>query len=199
MGRKLEGGVCRAPFFMPTAETRIMKLPFLLVAACAVAFASPLSAQGGVGRDKGPPKEKPSIVTSDSVERLNPISPLIQNRRDLGIPDALIGKLGGILARLDAANARALQQVDSLAANPGGPVTISDDADRAALDRGPKRPVSLGGLFAEIGRNNEAAAKEALALLSGKTADRARRLINDQRDKLSKLLRDSEVGRGGGG
>ena len=195
----MEGGVSRAPFFMPTVETRTMRLRFLFVAACAVVFASPLSAQGGAGRDKGPPKEKPHIVTSDSVERLNPISPLIENRRELGIPDALIGKLGGILARLDAANARALQQVDSLAANPGGPVAMPDDADRASLDRAPRRPVSLDGLFAEIGRNNDAAAKEAVALLSGKSADRARRLMDDQRKKLSKLLQDSEIGRGGGG
>ncbi|MDE3129154.1 MAG: hypothetical protein KGL38_14180, partial [Gemmatimonadota bacterium] len=125
-----------------------MKRQPLLAVLLAAAIAAPLHAQGGVGRDKGPPKEKPHIVTSDSVERLNPISPLIARRREIGVPDSLIGKLGGILARLDAANMLLLQQVDSLAANPGGPVTIGDDADR-----GGRRPVSLEGLFAQIGRN----------------------------------------------
>ncbi len=176
-----------------------MKLQPLLAVVLAAAVAAPLHAQGGVGRDKGPPKEKPHIVTSDSVERLNPISPLIEHRRDIGIPDSLVGKLGGILARLDAANMQLLQQVDSLAASLGAPVTISDDVNRGAADRGGRRPVSLPGLFAEIGRNNDQAAQQALALLSGKSADRARRLIDDQRKKLDQLLRDSRVGRGADG
>ncbi|MDE3173195.1 MAG: hypothetical protein KGN74_08990 [Gemmatimonadota bacterium] len=176
-------------------------MPFRTLAAVTmlVLGATVAHAQGGVGRDKGPPKEKPHIVTSDSVERLNPISPLIEHRRDIGVPDSLIGKLGGILARLDAANMLLLQQVDSLAANPGGPVTISDDVDRGGADRGGRRPVSLAGLFAQIGRNNDTAAQQALALLSGKTADRARRLIDDQRKKMDQLLQDSRVGRGAGG
>jgi hypothetical protein len=195
----LEGGAPGAPVVHSFAETRSMKLRSLLVAACALALAAPLHAQGGVSRDKGPPKEKPHIVTSDSVERLNPISPLIEHRHDLGIPDSLIGKLGGILARLDAANMPLLQQVDSLAANPGGPITISDDADRGALDSGRQRPVSLAGLFAQIGRHNDAAAKEALALVSSRSADRARRLIDDQRQKMAQLLRDSRTDRGRGG
>lgn len=188
-----------------------MKLHPLAAVLLVAALAAPLHAQGGGRRDKGPPKEKPHIVTSDSVERLNPISPLIEHRRDIGIPDSLIGKLGGILARLDAANMLLLQQVDSLAANPGGPVTISGGLDRGVDDAGDggdagdagaragRRPVSLGGLFAQIGRNNDQAAQQALALLSGKTADRARRLIDDQRKKMDQLLRDSRVGRGADG
>lgn len=173
-----------------------MKLRLLPVLLVALATATTASAQGGGNRDKGPPKEKPHIVTSDSVERLNPISPLIEHRKDIGVPDALIGKLGGILARLDAANARLLQQVDSLAAHPGGQVTISEEAAREGVDRTRRRPVSLDGLFAEISKNNDAAVKEAMALLSGKTAQRAMDLVNDQRKKLNQLLRDSALGSG---
>lgn len=174
----------------------VMKLHLLPVVLLALATATTASAQGGGNRDKGPPKEKPHIVTSDSVERLNPISPIIARRKDIGVPDSLIGKLGGILARLDAANARLLQQVDSLAAHPGGPVTISNEAAREGMDGTRHRPVSLDGLFAEISKNNDAAVKEAMALLSGKTAERAMDLVNDQRKKLNQLLRDSAVGRG---
>ena len=77
-----------------------MKRHPLLAVVFALAVAAPLRAQGDQGRDKGPPKEKPSIVTSDSVERLNPISPLIERRRDIGIPDSLIGKLFNAFGQL---------------------------------------------------------------------------------------------------
>lgn len=182
-----------------------MKLRLLTAAVAALLCSSALSAraQGGGGRggrggDQGPPKEKPHIVTSDSVERLNPISPLIEHRKEIGISDTLIGKFGGILARLDAANARLLQQVDSLAANPSEPGEISDDAARDDRTRNRQRPVSLEYLFADISKNNDAAANEALAMLSGKTVERAQRLIDDQRKRLSQLLTDSQVGRGRG-
>jgi hypothetical protein len=109
-----------------------------------------------------------------------------------------VGKLGGILARLDAANALLLQQLDSLAANPGGPVEISDDPGRGDRDAARHRPVSLEGIFAEVTKNNDAAGAEAVALLSGKSADRALKLISDQRRKMNKLLEDSGVRRGRG-
>ncbi|HEY5220169.1 MAG TPA: hypothetical protein VIJ16_10195 [Gemmatimonadaceae bacterium] len=171
--------------------------------AFALLFASAATAQAqggsrGGAHDDGPPKEKPHIVTSDSVERLNPISPIIEHRKDIGVPDSLVGKLGGILARLDAANALLLQQVDSLAANPGGPVEISDDAGRGDRDAVRHRPVSLEGIFAEVTKNNDAAGAEAVGLMSGKTADRALKLMNDQRRKMNKLLEDSGVRRGRG-
>lgn len=187
-------------------RTPSMKLRHLAVVAVVLLCASALTARaqggggggGGGGRNAGPPKEKPHIVTSDSVERLNPISPLIEHRKDIGISDTLIGKFGGILARLDAANARMLQQVDSLAANPSAPVSISDDAALDDRNRTGQRPVSLEYLFADISKNNAAAANQALAMLTGKTADRAKRLIDDQRKRLDQLLRDSQVGRGRG-
>lgn len=153
---------------------------------------------GGRGHDEGPPPEKAHIVTSDSVERLNPISPLIEHRKDLGIADTLIGKLGGILARLDAANARLLQQIDSLAANPSEPGDVPVDAAHDDRTRTRQHPVSLSYLFADISKNNDAAANEALAMLSGKAVDKANRLLDDQRKRLSQLLNDSQVGRGRG-
>jgi hypothetical protein len=179
-----------------------MKFRLLAAITAALLCSSALSARaqggggrgGGASRDQGPPKEKPHIVTSDSVERLNPISPLIEHRKEIGLPDTLIGKFGGILARLDAANARLLQEVDSLAANPSDQVQISDDAARDDSNR--HRPVSLAYLFEDISKNNDAAANEALGMLSGKAVDRARRLVDDQRKRLSQLLSDSQVGRG---
>ncbi|HET7630780.1 MAG TPA: hypothetical protein VFK16_00555 [Gemmatimonadaceae bacterium] len=162
-----------------------------LFAGVAVALAAPaVQAQRG-RRSPISKQDKPHLVTSDSVERLNPISPLIARRRELGIPDSVIGKLGTILSRLDATNARALGQVDSLAAHPGGPPALSDEALREGARGLPGGTVTLDLLFAEIGHNNDDAAAEVLKLLSGKVADRARDVMNDQKKKLAQLLLDS--------
>jgi hypothetical protein len=140
--------------------------------------------------------DKPHVVTSDSVERLNPISPLIAQRREIGIPDSLIGKLGAILAQLDAKNARLLRQVDSLAQHPGGPPTISDEARREGATESRRGLVTLDVLIGQISKNNDDAGNDVLKLLSGKPLDRALKVMNDQHNKLNRLLLDSGVGGG---
>jgi len=168
-----------------------MKFRFwAFTAALALTAAAPAHAQRD--RDNASTRaNKPHIVTSDSVERLNPISPLIAQRREIGLPDSLIGKLGAILARLDAMNAKALRQVDSLAAAGGAG---SPDADEASASRPAASTVSLDFLIGQISNNNDTAAQEALNLLSGETASRALKLVNDQRNRLKRLLEDSGAG-----
>lgn len=168
-----------------------LRLP-ALVAAMALAAAAPAHAQRGRDDNANTRQDKPHLVTSDSVERLNPITPLIERRRDIGIPDALIGKLGAILSQLDATNARALRQIDSLAANPSQPAS---DADQAPPGRVAPGTVSLDQLIGEITKNNDAAAQRALGLLPGDAASRALKIVNDQRNKLRQLLMDSGFGR----
>jgi hypothetical protein len=179
------------------SNTRNMSL--VAAAALMLIVAVPAAhAQGVAQRPSQQSKQdKPHIVTSDSVERLNPISPLIQRRREIGIPDSLIGRLGVILSQLDARNARALRQVDSLAANPGGPPALSDEAVREGAGAARRGVVTLDLLFGEIGKNNDDAAAQVLALLTGKAADRARDAMNDQKKKLNQLLFDSGLARGG--
>ncbi|HVB30607.1 MAG TPA: hypothetical protein VNE60_03665 [Gemmatimonadaceae bacterium] len=176
-----------------------MRISIVLAAAVALVSATATSASAqGRGRDNAssPPKEAPHIITSDSIERLNPITPLIEHRKDIGLPDSLIGKLGAILAQLDAANARLLQQADSLAAHPGGPVVVSDDVRRDDRDAAGHRPVTLAGIITQVMKNNDDAGQKALLLLPSASGDRALRLMNDQRNRLGQLLRDS--GSGGG-
>ena len=169
-----------------------------LVAAAALlaAVAVPAHAQ----RSRGTPTQrldKPHIVTADSVERLNPISPLIERRKEIGIPDSVVIKLGAILSQLDATNSRMLRQVDSLADNPGGPPAISDEAQREGA-RAPRGIITLDFLIGQIGKNNDVAGAQVLTLLSGDAAKRARKVMDDQRKKLQQLLFDSGVGRGSG-
>jgi hypothetical protein len=170
-----------------------MTFRFWAVAATLVIVAVPAHAQGGGrGRDNESSRvDKPHVVTSDSVERLNPISPLIARRRELGIPDSLIGKLGAILSRLDVTNARALRQIDSLAASGGSP---RESGDATSGER-PPGTVSLDLLIGEISKHNDTAAQDALNLLSGQAASRALKVVNDQRNKLQRLLMDSGFGR----
>lgn len=164
-----------------------------------VVAAAPAHAQRG-RESSSSNSEKPHIVTSDSVERLNPITPLIEHRRDIGIPDSLIGKLGAILSQLDAKNARALRQIDSLAAHPGGSPTISDEAAReGAAQQRMGGIVTLDVLIGEITKNNDDAGSKVLQLLPEKAATRALKYMNQQRQKLNKLLVDSGAGRGRGG
>jgi hypothetical protein len=161
-------------------------------AALALTTAVPAHAQRRAPRDNANTRtNKPHVVTADSVERLNPISPLIAQRRELGIPDSLIGKLGAILSRLDATNARALRQVDSLAASQAG---AAEGSVEASPDQPGRGTVSLDLLIGQITKNNDTAAQEALNLLSGKPASRALKLVNDQRGKLQQLLMDSGLG-----
>lgn len=161
-------------------------------AALALTTAVPAQAQRRGERDNANTRaNKPHVVTADSVERLNPISPLIAQRREIGIPDSLIGQLGAILSRLDAMNARALRQVDSLAAaHDGSP----DEPAEVSTDQPPRGTVSLDLLIGQIGKNNDAAAQQALNLLTGKPASRALKLVNDQRNRLRQLLMDSGLG-----
>jgi hypothetical protein len=165
---------------------------YLLATGCLFA-AAPLHAQ----RDRSTPtdrSDKPHIVTSDSVERLNPITPLIERRKEVGIPDSLIGRLAAILAQLDAKNAQMLRQVDSLAANPGGPPPISDEARREGATDQRRGIVTLDVLVGEIAKNNDDAGNQVLKLLSGKAVDRALAVMNDQHGKLLRLLQDSGAG-----
>ena len=173
-----------------------MKFRYWAIAASlALTSAVPALAQGRGERDNANTRaDKAHIVTSDSVERLNPISPLIARRRDIGIPDSLIGKLGAILSRLDAMNTRALHQIDSLAANREGPPVSAPDPSE---DRRAPGTVSLDLLIGQIAKNNDTAAQQALNLLSGKTASQALKIVNDQREKLQQLLMDSGFGRRG--
>ncbi len=173
-----------------------MKLRYWAIAATlALTAAVPARAQRRGERDNANTRaDKAHIVTSDSVERLNPISPLIAQRRDIGIPDSLIGKLGGILSRLDAMNTRALHQIDSLAANRDGPPEAAPDPSE---DRRPPGTVSLDLLIGQIAKNNDTAAQNALNLLHGDAARRALKIVNDQRNKLQQLLMDSGFGRRG--
>ncbi len=172
---------------------------------CAVALvlsvvaAAPVRAQGDRGSSNSN-TEKPHIVTADSVERLNPITPLIEHRHEIGIPDSLIGKLGAILSQLDAKNARALRQIDSLAAHPGGTPTISDEALREGAGQERRAGiVTLDVLIGEITKNNDDAGARVLQLLPDKAASRALKYMNRQRQKLKQLLFDSGVGRARGG
>ncbi len=174
-----------------------MKFRFWAIAATlALISAVPAAAQGrGGDRDNANTRaDKAHIVTSDSVERLNPITPLIAQRREIGIPDSLIGKLGAILSRLDALNTKALHQVDSLAANQDGPPVAAPDPSE---DRRPPGTVSLDLLIGQIAKNNDTMAQEALNLLRGDAATRALKIVNDQRNKLQQLLMDSGFGRRG--
>ena len=173
-----------------------MKFRFWAIAASlALTSAVSASAQGRGERDNANTRaDKAHIVTSDSVERLNPISPLIAQRREIGIPDSLIGKLGAILSRLDAMNTKALHQIDSLAANrDGAPVAAPDPSE----DRRPPGTVSLDLLIGQISKNNDTAGQEALNLLGGDAATRALKIVNDRRNKLQQLLMDSGFGRRG--
>ena len=167
----------------------------------AVAFATVMAVPAHAQRDRSTPTEradKPHIVTADSVERLNPITPLIMRRKEIGIPDSLIGRLGRILSQLDAKNSEALRQVDSLARNPGAPPTISDEARREGVKQ-PAGIITLDFLIGQIQKNNDDAGNEVLKILSEKSADRALKIMNEQRQKLQDLLTSSGVGRGRGG
>ncbi|MGH7688080.1 MAG: hypothetical protein ACREN3_00570 [Gemmatimonadaceae bacterium] len=166
-----------------------------VAATLAVGSAVPARAQGRGDRDDANSRaDKAHIVTSDSVERLNPISPLIARRREIGIPDSLIGKLGAILSQLDAVNAKSLHQVDSLAANREGPPDAAPDPSE---ERRPRGTVSLDLLIGQIAKNNDTAGQKALNLLHGDAASRALKIVNDQRNKLQQLLMDSGFGRRG--
>jgi hypothetical protein len=153
--------------------------------------------RGGGGGDRETPSsraDKPHLVTSDSVERLNPITPLIERRKEIGIPDSLIGKLAVILSQLDARNARALRQVDSLATHPGGPPTISDEARREGATDRRTGIVTLDLLIGEIQKNNDDAGAQVLKLLDDQASSRALKVMNDQRGRLRQLLLDSGLG-----
>jgi hypothetical protein len=171
--------------------------PIAIAARCltAAALVGVAAAPAHAQRDRSTPTEradKPHIVTSDSVERLNPITPLIMRRKEIGIPDSLIGRLGRILSQLDAKNAVALHQVDSLAQHPGGPPAISDEARREGMKQ-PVGIITLDFLIGQIQKNNDDAGNEVLKLLPEKAADRALKIMNEQRQRLTKLLQSSGV------
>jgi hypothetical protein len=168
---------------------RIAVVTFLLVPGVCVAQ------RGGIGRmNGGRPLLQPAILTSDSIEKLNPISALIAQRKDLAMTDQQVTQLGGVLSRLDASNAPQLRQLDSVARSmglsPGTPLGDSEaDKERMQAYRNAILPI-----INDVRDHNDAAAMEALQVFSGEHLRRANTIVRDQRDKIAQLLRGGSVG-----
>ena len=144
---------------------------------------------------------QPEVLTSDTLEKLNPISALLQKRKDLSLSDQRIGQLGGVLSRLDAKNMTLLRQIDSVAKamglSPDHPLGESEtDRERMQGYRNAILPMVNG-----VRDNYDDAAMEALRMFSGDTLRRANGIVRDARDKINQMMRGGSVGppRGGHG
>ncbi|OYV64584.1 MAG: hypothetical protein B7Z72_13060 [Gemmatimonadetes bacterium 21-71-4] len=73
---------------------------------------------------------------------------------------------------------------------------VSDEVRRDDRDAAGHRPVTLAGIITQVMKNNDDAGQKALLLVPSASGDRALRLLNDQRNRLGQLLRDSGSGSG---
>ena len=173
----------------------------LLLVAPVLASAQRGGYGGGMGRMAGGRSGlvPAGVVTGDSVEKLNPISALIEKRKDIGMADTQVAKLGGILARLDARSAPAFRQLDSVTKAMG----LSADHPLGTSDPDKQRMLAYHGaitpILNEVRDNNEAATMEAFALLTSDQRRRATGVVRNQRDQFEHLLRGGIAAPGAGG
>jgi hypothetical protein len=163
----------------------------MLLVAPAVCVAQ----RGGIGRmNGGRPLLQPTVLTADSIEKLNPISALIAQRKDLGMTDQQVTQLGGVLSRLDATNAPQLRQLDSVGKAMGLSAATPLGDSEADKERMQAYRNAILPIVNDVRDHNDAAAMEALQVFSGEHLRRANAIVRDQRDKIAQLLRGGSIG-----
>jgi len=100
--------------------TRLYFCALIILATPAVAQRGGQGGLGNMGRANAG-FSGPGVITGDTLSKLNPISALVERRKDLKLTDAQVTNLGAILARLDVQNAPFLRQLDSIATAMGSP------------------------------------------------------------------------------
>lgn len=177
-----------------TRHTRIAaSLPAALLLSLALAVAPAcLRAQyrdGGGGSSTG---AGPDSARS-TWQQVDVIALVLSHRSDLALADSQVTRLTAIEAAHDSANAPLRARLDSLRGE-GGPRGGGDlsDADRAAMHQ---RFQAMRDAFAGIRDHDQAARKEAYALLTSDQRKKAERLEDDAR----KSMGGAERGRGGRG
>ena len=153
------------------------------------------ASSGGVGRmPGGRALLQPTLLTADTIGKLNPIVGLLAKRKELGMTDQQVTKLGGVLARLDAKNAPFLGQLDSVAKAMGLSPDHMPGESEADRERMQAYRNAILPIINEVRDNNDDASMEALPLFTGDHLRHANAIIREQRDRIAQLLRGGAVG-----
>ncbi|MGH7717848.1 MAG: Spy/CpxP family protein refolding chaperone [Gemmatimonadaceae bacterium] len=146
---------------------------------------------GRMGGEQGSPRVFP---TAEDLAKQNPVAFLIGKREELKLSDGQVTWLTQIDSALVEKNGPLLHAVDSLRGEmrpPAGDPRSMSDAEREQFRN---RRRAMGDLVDGVRDNNQAAVKEALALLTDEQRKRATKLLDEQREEAERAMR----GRGSG-
>ena len=157
-----------------------------------LAVVAPLAVRGqGVNGATGPGRMGESTrsifaqraVTSDTVEKLNPVSMLLERRRDLGLTTAQVTQLGGVLARLDVRSMPLLRQLDSITKSMHMPVEGASDSPTPDRQQTQLYQSAITPVLNAVRGIDDSVNTEMLNVLT-----------SDQRKKAADILRDQRRG-----
>jgi hypothetical protein len=136
----------------------------------------------------------PTISAKD-IEGMSPLKAMIDKKKDLKLTDDQLGKFKGFDGALKEKNAPLATMVDSLrkAMKPSVTPTPEDEA-RAVIAR-----ESMMGVLKEVHANNDAAVKEAMALLDETQQKAAAEVLQKEQQDNQEMLRAKLGGRSGSG
>ena len=136
--------------------------------------------------DKDAQPKGPSLRVRD-VEDQNPLKLLIDKRKDLNLAEAQVAALREADSKLKDQNTPLFAVVDSLVHEMRPPLGSGSDEDRGRIRNA---RMSLMGALGSLWTNNDAAAKEAVAVLTAEQQPKANALLEKQRDERQKMVQD---------